>query len=68
MRKTNRAFHLHMIDTTVHIVVLWYIFRYVEGQSRWFYVMIGVFLFSYLILAILSIVGMLLPDAERTNK
>ena len=63
--RTDRVFHLHMIDTTIHILVLWYIIDYVEGQPKWFYVLMGGFLLLYLVLAILSVIGMLVPHYEK---
>ena len=62
MRQTNRAFHLHMVDTTVHLLVLMYILRYVEGQPNWFYWVMSIFLIGYFLLGFLTIIAMLLPS------
>lgn len=65
---TTKVFHMAMMDNIIHLLALWYLVTYVNGQPDWFYLTCKVLFICYLITSFITIITFFLSNLPHSNR
>lgn len=65
---TTKVFHMAMMDNIFHLLALWYLVTYVDGQPDWFYLTGKVLIIGYLITSFITIITFFLSNLPHSNQ